>query len=79
MNTLFSAIVADPKTWFGIFGVALVWLYTKVQNTHAEHRRCEVKLAVLEEKFAKECEARAVERGRVDTLTELFKREANLG
>lgn len=79
MNSLLSAVLSDPKTWFGLVGAALLWLYAQIKRAHTAHRKCEVDLAVLQERLVEANIDLAVERGRVDMLTDLFKREAHLG
>lgn len=83
MNSLLSSILADPEKWaattVAIVGGSIGWLwrqYTKLRDRVAQ---CEKDCAVRDEKLATANEALAVERGRVDVLVELLKKEVHLG
>lgn len=72
MSALISAIIADPKTWFGLFGAALLWLFRQIHLAQITHRNCEIELALTKDRLSKA-------EGSIKTLTDLFKRETNLG
>lgn len=75
---------------FGALGAAVTWLWAQVQKEKTlnratsvaeaeKHRQCEVELATVKERMA----AQDVELGKVQatccTLTELLRREINVG
>lgn len=72
MQDLFSAILADPKTWAGIAGGAFIWLWRKVAKVIRDAEECRIDRAKLREEVT-------TLRGAVDTLTSLLKREINIG
>ena len=82
----------DPKVLTAILtaaGAGVAWCWGKYYAAHMARKkeieelqercaRCEQERAVLKERLTRTREELAVERGRVDALTDLFKKEANL-
>ncbi len=65
----------------GPLGAAIVWWIKRGDDAKLRHRvdECEKDRAAMNEKLAATNEALAVERGRVNVLLDLVKKEANLG
>jgi uncharacterized protein HemX len=88
-----QGILSNPAVLtalFGALGTAVAWLWTQVQKEKTrnrvaiaaeaeKHQKCEIELATMRERMA----AQDVEMGRVQatcgTLTELLRREINVG
>lgn len=83
MSAFLSAVLADPKGWAAavalIGGGAIGWLWRQYSKLRDRIGKCEEGRAVLNEKLNAANEALAVERGRVDVLVELLKKEAHIG
>lgn len=86
MKELTTAFLADPKAWVAALMLLLSpvgWLWRHHAKVIAELRArvegCEKDRAVLNERLIAANEKIAVERGRVDALTDLFKQEAHIG
>ena len=72
MQDLFSAILADPRTWATIAAGAFLWLWAKVAKVIKDGEECRIDRAKLREEVT-------TLRGAVDTLANLLKREISLG
>lgn len=83
MNTFLASLLADPKGWAAavaiVGGGAIGWLWRQYAKLRDRVGKCEEDRAVLHEKLTTANERLAVERGRVDVLVELLKREVHLG
>jgi hypothetical protein len=86
MNPFLVAVTADPKAWVAallllLSPVGALWRYHAGKLTRLRDRveACERERALLTERLGTTREQLAVERGRVDALTDLFKKEANIG
>lgn len=83
MNAFLSSVLADPKGWAAaiaiVGGGAIGWLWRQYSKLRDRVGKCEQDRAVLHEKLAAANEHLAVERGRVDVLVELLKKEVHLG
>lgn len=83
MNAFLASVLADPKGWAAalalIGGGAIGWLWRQYSKLRDRVGKCEEDRAVLHEKLATANEHLAVERGRVDVLVVLLKKEVHLG
>lgn len=83
MDPITAAILSDPKAWAAalllILGTPIAWLWRQFTGLRTRMETCEREKAVLLERLTAMNEKLAVERGRVDTLTDLFGKEAHLG
>ena len=72
MQDLFSAILADPKTWAGIAGGAFIWLWRKVAKVIRDAEECRIDRAALRKQVDSM-------QGAIDVLTELHSKEISHG
>jgi hypothetical protein len=83
MTDVLSSILADPKSWAAavaiIGGGALSWLFQQYTKLRDRVANCETSCAVKDERIIQLLKEVAVERGRVNVLLKLVKKEANLG
>lgn len=64
---------------FGAIGGALAWLWTQVSKAQQKHRDCEIELARMRERMAAHDEKMAAMQATCATLTELLRKEVNIG
>lgn len=64
---------------FGAFGSAFMWLWAQITKANNQHRACEVKLAQMEERDAQRAREISAVQGTCATLTELLRKEINIG
>jgi len=72
VQDLFSAILADPKTWATIAGGAFIWLWRKVAKVIRDGEECRIDRAALRKQVDSM-------QGAIDVLTELHSKEISHG
>lgn len=80
---VFTSVLSDPKGWAAAFGVIigtpLGIVIRWVSRLQKRVEACEVDRVRLHTEMNTARRDLDVERGRVNALTDLFKREANIG
>jgi uncharacterized membrane-anchored protein YhcB (DUF1043 family) len=77
-----TSILANPAVLtviFGAIGAAITWLWRQVSKAQARHRECEIELATMKERLASHDKEMAAVQATCATLTELLRKEVNIG